>query len=181
MHYPGTVVETVQYKAGASRQMFDGIFATGGITLSQVSVITGLETYLIQNWVKRGFVEAPEKKMYSSDQLARIIFINMLKDTLQIDKICSLIKVLQGPTADKADDLISDSELYHLYVDLLATSDITKVESEYTAGRIKEILGSFEERIPGSHKKLAKIFEIMFYAHQASVLRKNAEEAFAAL
>jgi len=47
--YPGTTIEVLSLQKGSSRTLFNGIFATGGITLSQVSNMTGLEPYLIQN------------------------------------------------------------------------------------------------------------------------------------
>ena len=78
--YPGMTVEISSLTTGCSISLFDGIFATGGITLSQVSIMTGLETYLIQNWVKRGFVSSPQRRLYSREQLARIVIINMLRD-----------------------------------------------------------------------------------------------------
>ena len=79
--YPGTTIEVLAMQKGGSRILFDGIFAAGGITLSQVSNMTGLEPYLIQNWVKRKFVSSPVKKLYSRQQFARIIIINMLRTT----------------------------------------------------------------------------------------------------
>ena len=51
--YPGTTIEVLAMQKGGSRILFDGIFAAGGITLSQVSNMTGLEPYLIQNWAKK--------------------------------------------------------------------------------------------------------------------------------
>ena len=93
--FPGTEIEVSEIKKGASKALFDGIFATGGITLSQVSVMTGLEPYVIQNWVKRGFVASPVKRVYGRAQFARIIIINMLKEALQLEKICELVKL--GP------------------------------------------------------------------------------------
>ena len=114
--FPGTTIEVSKIEKGCSRQLFDGIFATGGITLSQVSIMTGLEPYLIQNWVKRGFVSSPIKRLYSEEQFARIIIINMLKEALQIERICSLIRVIGGVLEDTTDDLIGDAELYHRYV-----------------------------------------------------------------
>ena len=85
--FPGTTIEVSKLEQGSSRSLFDGIFATGGITLSQVSIMTGLEPYLIQNWVKRGFVTHPQGRVYSREQFARIIIINMLRESLQIEKI----------------------------------------------------------------------------------------------
>ena len=47
--------------------------------LSQVASLTGLEPYVIQNWVRRGFVAPPERKRYSRRQFSRIVLINMLE------------------------------------------------------------------------------------------------------
>ena len=80
--YPGTTVEVSRLSVGDSRTLFDSIFLTGGITLSQMSLLTGLEPYVIQNWVKRGFVTPPQKRTYSREQFARIVIINMLKEEL---------------------------------------------------------------------------------------------------
>ena len=77
--YPGTTIEVLAMQKGSSRLLFDGIFAAGGITLSQVSNMTGLEPYMVQNWVKRKFVEPPQRKLYSKESFARIVIINMLK------------------------------------------------------------------------------------------------------
>ena len=110
--FPGTTVEVSKLQKGSSKVLFGGVFATGGITLSQVSIMTGLEPYLIQNWVKRGFVSSPVKRLYSEEQFARIVIINMLKEALQIERICSLIRVIGGVLEDSTDDLIGDAELY---------------------------------------------------------------------
>jgi len=59
--YPGTTIEVLNLRKGDSKVLFDGIFATGGITLSQVCNMTDLEPYMIQNWVKRKFVRPPVK------------------------------------------------------------------------------------------------------------------------
>ena len=103
--FPGTTIEVSALSKGSSKQMFAGIFATGGVTLSQVSIMTGLEYYLIQNWVKRGFVSSPTKRLYSRQQFARIIIINMLRETLPIEKISGLIHIIGGDPQDRSDDL----------------------------------------------------------------------------
>ena len=56
---PGTKIEISKIEQGVSRSMSCGMFAAGGITLAQVSGMTGLEPYLIQNWVKRGCLSSP--------------------------------------------------------------------------------------------------------------------------
>ena len=178
--YPGMTVEVTQLSQGDSRALFDGVFATGGITLSQVCLMTGLEPYVIQNWVKRGFVTPPQKRVYSREQLARIVIINMLKEELQIERICKLIRLLGGKTADPRDDLISDPELYHRYVDLLAggvnLSDPSAVEEA-----ARQATADFTESFPGAREQLVRILRVMIYAHAAAELRNNAEEVLSSL
>ena len=117
---PGTTIEVSDIHKGVSRQLFDGIFAAGGITLAQVSVMTGLEPYRIQNWVKRGFVSSPQHRQYSKNQFARIVIIHMLCESLQLDRICELLSYINGNLHDESDDVIGDSELYHRYTDMIA-------------------------------------------------------------
>ncbi|MBE6638316.1 MAG: DUF1836 domain-containing protein [Ruminococcaceae bacterium] len=179
--YPGMTVEVGKIEKGSSRVLFDGVFAAGGITLSQISVMTGLEPYLIQNWVKRGFVTSPVKRLYSRKQFARIVIINMLKESLQIDKICTLIKIIGGNPNDESDDLISDDELYHRYVDMLAESEVNPLNAESVAEAALLAAAECEERIPNSKKQLMHIFEVMVYAHAAATLRKKADEIFSTL
>ena len=178
--YPGTTVEVTRLSRGDSRVLFDGIFATGGITLSQVSVMTGLEPYVIQNWVKRGFVTPPQKRVYSREQLSRIILINMLKEELQIDRICALIRLIVGNPADRSDDLILESELYHRYVDLLA-SGVMPSDTEAVTAAVTEASAGLGETRAGAREQLMKILRVMLYAHAAARLRENAEHELSAL
>ena len=48
---PGTTLEAPRSNADQTAGLFQSMFLAGGLTLSQVSSITGLETYTIQNWV----------------------------------------------------------------------------------------------------------------------------------
>ena len=75
----GTSIEVLNLEKGCSKSLFDGIFAAGGITLSQVCVMAGVEPYLVQNWVKRGFVSSPRKRLYSSYQSTTAVFISSAK------------------------------------------------------------------------------------------------------
>ncbi len=179
--FPGTTIEVSKIEKGCSRQLFDGIFATGGITLSQVSIMTGLEPYIIQNWVKRGFVEPPSKRVYSRGQFARAVIINMLKEALKLEDICSLIHIIGGDTADTSDDLILDDELYHRYVDMLSHDRINVSDPASVAAVATAAAEEIEERIPGAKRKLAQILQVMLYAHSASRLRISAEEMLGSL
>ena len=53
---PGTTLEGLRSNADRAEELFQPMFLAGGLTLSQVSSITGLENHTIQNWVKRGFL-----------------------------------------------------------------------------------------------------------------------------
>ncbi len=179
--YPGTTIEVLVLKKGSSKVLFDGIFAAGGITLSQVSNMTGLEPYLIQNWVKRKFVSSPVKKLYSKQQFARIIIINMLRESLQIESICNLIQVIGGAVEDEFDDLIKDDELYHRYFDMICENDIDISNKENVLKIAKNAAEGFEQQIPGTKEKLVRILQIMLYAHTASELRDSAKELLSTL
>ncbi len=179
--YPGTTVETLSLNKDSSKVLFEGIFAAGGITMSQVSNMTGLEPYLIQNWVKRKFLSSPVRKLYSSDQFARILIINMLRDSLQLESICNLIDVIAGEPEDKSDDLISDEELYHRYVNMIAQWDIDLYDREEVLRRAESAAEDFKEKNAGDRQKLVKILQVMLYAHASSRLRDTAKEILSAL
>ncbi len=166
--FPGTTIECSSIETGCSRVLFDGIFATGGITLSQVCIMTGVEPYLVQNWVKRGFVTPPIGRVYSREQFARVVIINMLKQALQIDRICSLIQVIAGVPGDRSDDLVRDDELYHLYVDMLAAGETDICNEKSVNQAALRATEDFAEPLPGARKTLCKILSAMLYAHRSS-------------
>ncbi len=178
---PGTMIEVSALTTGISRQLFDGIFATGGVTLSQVSVMTGVEPHSIQNWVKRGFVSPPLKRVYSKEQFARIVTINMLRESLQIERISGILSYINGVLDDDSDDLISDSELYHRYVDMLAESDHTVLSDTALALAAEKAAAGYVEPIPGAKHRLTTILQVMANAHYASRFRQAAEDMMASL
>lgn len=179
--FPGTTIEVSALTKGSSKALFDGVFAAGGITLSQVSVMTGLEPYVIQNWVKRGFLTSPVKRLYSRQQFARILIINMLRDSLQIERICGLIQIIGGKLDDPDDDLISDNELYHRYVDMLSDIRLDIVDEATVSKAAETAAQGFTERIPGEKKKLCTLLVVMFYAHGAARIRDKAVELLSTL
>lgn len=179
--FPGTTIEVSKLTRESSRTLFNGIFAAGGITLSQVSIMTGLEPYMIQNWVKRGFVSSPVKKVYSKEQFARIVIINMLRETLHIEKICNLIKIIIGDPKDTSDDLIKDDELYHIYVDMISDSSININDEDSVTNAARSATRGFASNSPTSKKRLVGILRIMLYAHAAAELKKSADQILSSL
>ena len=169
--FPGTTVEVSKLQKGSSKILFDGIFATGGITLSQVSVMTGLEPYLIQNWVKRGFLSPPVNKRYTLRQLCRIININMLKAALPMEDICGLLHYINGQLDNEQDDLIDDSRLYFLFL---------RLAMDYRQGTeldpfLDRALSDYQEPVPGAKARVKKVLHIMLTAWAAARLRQTAE------
>ena len=72
---PGTTLEGQRENADRTDSLFQSMFLAGGLTLSQVSSITGLESYTIQNWVKRGFLAPPKNKRSKKTATKSIFFL----------------------------------------------------------------------------------------------------------
>ena len=172
---PGTTITAQRQDADQTRKQFDALFLAGGLTLSQVASITGLEPYAIQNWVKRGFLSPPQGKRYSREQVCRIITINMLKGTLTLEQICSLMSYVNGNLADTSDDLINDADLYFMFVRLAAQSRTMN----NPLGRdecIANELASYREPVPGARARVEKVLRIMLTAWASAQLRQSSEQ-----
>lgn len=171
---PGTVLQIPQKDAAHIQQVFSSLFLGGGIVLSQVSGITGLEPYTVQNWVKRGFLPPPEKKRYSLRQLCRIININMLKSVLPMERICALLTYINGHLDDVSDDMIDDSQLYFMFVELaMQARELSDEVSRENA--LAQILSSYEEPVPGAKERVAKVLRIMLMGFLAAKLQQQTE------
>lgn len=62
---PGTVLSVDADRPQAAEEVFSSLFLAGGLVLSQVTQVTGLEPYIIQNWVRRGFLAPPKQRKYT--------------------------------------------------------------------------------------------------------------------
>lgn len=179
--FPGTAVETNGLQKGTAKTLLDGIFAAGGVTLSQVSVMTGLEPYLIQNWVKRGFVSPPVKRLYSREQFARIAIINMMREVLQMERICAMLQPYPVKEEAQRADVLRDDELYCLYADLLAEQEAVLPTRATVQAAAERVASETEKDFHGSKKQLERALQVMFYAHAAAGLRGAAEETLSAM
>lgn len=171
---PGTALEAPRSDADRTDGLFQSMFLVGGLTLSQVAGITGLEPYAIQNWVKRGFLSPPRNKRYDMEQLCRIIIINMLRGVLNLEQICSLLGYINGDLTDESDDLIDDTVLYFMFVRLAARARYIGGEQSWDDA-IEEVTASYHEPIPGAREKLVKVLKTMLTAWIASRLKQEAE------
>lgn len=171
---PGTTVETGTLKEGDSRRIFSNIFAGGGLMLSQVCTMTGLEVYDVQNWVKRGYVSKPKNRMYSVDQFARIVTIRMLRESLQIDKVEKLLSYINGQLDDASDDLITDSELYHRFVSMLIRLH-GSTDERAAQEAAEEVTRDYREVVPGARKRLIRVLVVMTMTYCSAQLKRRAE------
>ena len=149
------------------------MFLGGGLLLSQVSGITGLEAYTVQNWVKRGFLSPPEKKRYSLQQLCRIITVNMLKSVLPMERVCGLLGYINGQLDDTSDDMIDDAELYFLFVRLAAR--VRELDQDRDS-LLEKALEDYKEPVPGAKERVKKVLRIMLTAWLAARMRQEAEQ-----
>ena len=177
---PGTVLQGDRAAAANIATQFTSMFLGGGISLSQVAAITGLEPYAVQNWVKRGFLTPPDHKRYNLNQLCRIININMLKKVLPMERIVGLLTHINGKLGDTSDDLVDDSQLYFMFVRLAARARyIGGTESWDDA--LAQIAQEYEEPVPGAKEKLITVLRIMLTAWAAAQLHDAAERMVAQL
>ena len=172
---PGTTLEGLRSNADRTDGLFQSLFLAGGLTLSQVASVTGLESYTIQNWVKRGFLSPPRNKRYDMEQVCRIIIINMLKGALPLEQICSLISYINGSLTDESDDIIDDAVLYFKFVSLAARARYIGGSKEWDEA-MTEVMSDYEEPVPGAKEQIIKVLRIMLTAWIASRLCQEAQQ-----
>ena len=172
---PGTVLQIQRSQADDVQTMFCSMFLGGGVVLSQVAAITGLEPYTVQNWVKRGLLTPPVQKRYTLRQLCRIININMLKGVLPMERVCGMLSYINGQLDDESDDTIDDSQLYFMFVGLAAKAR----ELNDPATRVQmldQVIADYNEPIPGAGERIRKVLQIMLTAYMAARMQQQAEK-----
>lgn len=163
---PGSTLHYDPAIHGAVETLFSAMFAGGNLMLAQMSHISGLETYDIQNWVARGYLPPPRSKRYDCSQLCRILIIKMLRTVLPLDEICRLLRYVNGHLDDASDDLVDDSMLYFALVKLTGEDP----------PELSEVLPDYREPFPGARKRVEQVLEIMVLAYRAAVLKEQAVE-----
>jgi len=177
---PGTTLVGERDNADRIDGLFQSMFLAGGLTLSQVSSITGLEGYTIQNWVKRKFLPSPVNKRYDMEQLCRLININILKGAMPLEQIIQLMAYLNGDLADERDDLVDDTLLFFLFVKLAARARYIGGTKAWDDALV-EITEDYREPVPGAREKLIKVLKIMLTVWCANMLKAQADRMLAEL
>lgn len=170
--FPGTRVRVSEIG------LLTGIFsATNGITLSQVCEITGVESSTIQNWVKRGYVPKPEQRRYTKRHLARIIIINMLRDTLPIEKIARVLSYVNGNLLDTSDDIMDDSEIYeHLCKVIIPIDTNGIVDLKDLSAKVDHHLRDYKGPRPDAKERLSLVLKATICAYESACLKRFAEQ-----
>jgi len=177
---PGTTLTGKRAEADNLEEQFQAIFSMGGLTLSQVSSLTGLEPYTVQNWVKRGFLPSPVQKRYDMERVCRLININILKGTMPLEQITKLLAYLNGDLADERDDLVDDTLLFFLFVRLAARARYIGGSESWDDALI-HATADYPEPVPGARDKLIRVLKVMLTIWVANQLKAQAEEMIAQL
>lgn len=181
---PGTALKFHESVANECYSVIEPLFTvTKGLTLSQVCEITGLETTTIQNWVRRGWVKSPENKKYGEDQVIRIILINTMRSSMELQQIVFLLKFINGSVIDRSDDILPDRELYNILCRIVYRSDkmaaaddstINAIIDESVKGAILNRQNDNEENV----QKLRTALRAMALAIIAGRIRDDAINAY---
>lgn len=182
MHWtiPGTTLVGERGNADRIDGLVQSMFLAGGLTLSQVSAVTGLEPYTIQNWVKRKLLPSPVNKKYNMEQLCRLLNINILKGAMPLEQIIKLMAYLNGDLADESDDLVDDTFLYFLFVRLAARARYIGGSKAWDDA-LTEVTEGYLEPVPGARDKLIKVLKIMLTVWCANSLKAQADQMLAEL
>lgn len=175
-YLPGTKLVVADEAIDNLTDILTPIFrATKGIMLSQIKEITGLETSTLQNWVKRGWVEKPVGKKYNEEQVARILIINILRDSLQLEKIVQLLEYINGDILNEYDNIIKESTLYGYLIKVI-TKLQGKADRKTVAQKVDQVMADYEYHGPieNSAQRLRTALNIMALAVVATRFKTQA-------
>lgn len=181
---PGTTLPFSPLAETDAFQSLGPLFAVspGGLSLSQVTGMTGLSASTVQNWVKRGWVSNPVGKKYGEMQVARILLINLLRPAMRLEDIVRLLGYLNGRVDDRSDDTIPEPRLYSLVCRALLRLEQSRTLSE---SKIRALADTCLRDLPGlppeSTRRLSNVLTILLLNVAASRLMLHAEELFARL
>lgn len=155
---------------------------TKGLTLAQVRELTGLESSTIQNWVKRGWVKNPEGKRYGEEQVMRIILINMMRGSMQLEQIAFLMGYINGSVDDRSDDILPDKDLFNTLCNIIYICEKSSaLDTDYLDKVIETQVEKVKISDAVSVKKLKTALKAMVLAFLSTQIRELAQKAFAQL
>lgn len=173
---PGTTIEVDESRFPEGGAILESLFLAGGLTLAQVSQLTGLEPHMVQNWVKRGFLPPPKGRRYNKDQFCRLALINMLRGCLRLDQVTALLSYLNGSLAEEWDDIIDDSRLYGYVLRLALWAEGEGLSRrEVWREKCDEVLADYAPPYPEARDKVAHGLRVILTAYASNRLREMAQ------
>ncbi len=180
---PGTIMDKEKMGGVTGLEFLNKIFfITDGIMLSQIREICGIDGSTLQNWTKRGWVAGAKSKRYDKNQLARILIINMMRDSMQLDRISYILTYVNGKAGDESDDIIPESELYGylcMIIERLVEDELPP-DAENVHDLIAKVLENYEERTAGALKRLKAACAIIVMTYYATLVRRKANSMYEA-
>lgn len=182
-YIPGTVLE---FKPSCANDCYSVIAplltVTGGLTLSQVKALTGLQSSTIQNWVKRGWVKNPAGKRYGEAQVVRIILINMMRGSMQMEQIIYLMSYINGSVEDNSDDILPDRELFDILCGIIYDCDNHSLtDSKFLDAAICEGIHKAAISDDLAQTKLKTALKAMVLAYFSTQIKDMAQAAFSSV
>ena len=178
---PGTILEREKMDNATGMNFLNKVFyITNGIMLGQIREISGIDGTTLQNWVKRGWVGNPTKKTYDKEQLARILIINMMRDTMQLSRVIFLLTYVNGE--DERDRIVTESQFYD-YI----CKTLERIASPDSAGLndlepvIENVLAGYEEVSAGAKRRLSEGIRIVVITYYAALVKSVADDTLDAL
>lgn len=173
---PGTTIEVDESRFQDGGTILDSLFLAGGLTLAQLSQLTGLESHMVQNWVKRGFLPPPKGRRYSKNQFCRLALINMLRGCLRLDQATALLSYLNGSLVKESDDIIADSQLYGYVLRLALWAEREPLADRASwQAKCQEVLADYQPPCPGAEERVAQGLRVILTAYASNRLREVAQ------
>lgn len=172
---PGTILDMEKMDGATGMDFLNKVFFISDyIMLAQIREITGIDGTTLQNWLKRGWVGTPNKKSYTKEHLARILIVNMMRDTMQLSRIIFTLEYINGK--EREDKIIDESLLY----DYICKTLIKLSETKNTGlGELDEIIDNvlkdYEEPVTGAYKRLKTGIRVITITYYSAMIKADAE------
>ncbi len=150
--------------------------AAKGLSLSQITSITGLPASTVQNWVKRSWVSIKNGKKYDEAAFSRILIINILRDSIKLEKINELLNFITGIQCDNTDDHIAEQDLYHILCTAIIDIDRrVNFTPDNVPAYVLKLLGEYKIPNASAKSRLQKGLTIMLLAYIASSVKRKVD------
>lgn len=172
---PGTILNRDKMDGATGLEFLDKVFfITDKIMLAQIREITGIDGTTLQNWLKRGWVGTPNKKSYTKEHLARILIINMMRDTMQLSRIIFILQYVNGKSEE--DKIVRESVLYGYICKVLdRLSENGEISGAGIDGIISDVLSDYNETVSGAERRLSVGIKVITITYYSALIKAEAE------